>query len=110
MTERRKGKYIKDSVLVVFSIFIALYIAKSPAISDFIFHSDNFYILDSFVAGLFFTSIFTTAPAMVVLGAITGAHSVAVVALVGGLGAMIGDKIILNFLKKHVSSNISDIL
>ncbi|HVT74979.1 MAG TPA: hypothetical protein VHD69_00990 [Candidatus Paceibacterota bacterium] len=110
MREVRRRKLIKDAVVVALSIIVAVLIAKSPALGMILSAGSGFYILETFIAGLFFTSVFTTVPAMVVLGALTTAHSPYLIAVIGGLGAVAGDLVIFGFLKKHVSDDISDII
>ena len=110
MKEFRRHKLIYDAFIFCLSIIGAIIFARSGLLSNFILHTDGWFVLDVFIAGIFFTSIFTTAPAMVVLGSLATVHSPLVVALVGGLGAMTGDLLILKFLKKHVTDNISDII
>ena len=55
----------------------------------------------------FFVSVFTAAPATVALGEIAQSNSVVVVAILGGLGALIGDLVIFRFMKDKVSQDFS---
>jgi len=59
----------------------------------------------SFVAGMFFTSVFTTALATVVLGEIAQSGSIFWVALLGGLGALMGDLIIFLFIRNRLAED-----
>ncbi len=67
-------------------------------------------ILASFVAGIFFTSITTTAPAMAFLAELSLRGNPVVVALVGGMGAVVGDYIIFAFVRDRIGDDISYLL
>jgi membrane protein DedA with SNARE-associated domain len=60
----------------------------------------------SFVAGLFFTSIFTTAPAIVTLGQIAEANNIWATALFGAFGALIGDLLIFRFVRDELTDHL----
>ena len=64
----------------------------------------------SFVAGLFFTSVVTTAPAVIVLGELALEGNVFLVALFGAAGAVIGDYILFAFVRDRVSEDIAHIM
>lgn len=95
-----------DIVIVLITIVFAIYISEIGAVDYMLGFFGSHYILASFVAGIFFTSVFTTAPAIAFLAILGGAHDPITVALVGGLGALIGDLIIFKFFKKNVSADI----
>jgi len=98
---------IRDLVLVIFSVFIAIILAKTGVLQDLITSTQEVRFIGSFIAGIFFTSVFTTAPATVALGEIAQSNSVIVVAILGGLGALIGDLIIFRFVKDGLSEHFS---
>lgn len=64
----------------------------------------------SFFAGLFFTSVFTTAPAMVTLGQIAAANSLYATAFLGALGAATGDLIIFRFFRDRFGRHVMELL
>lgn len=66
--------------------------------------------LASFVAGLFFTSVVTTAPAIAVLGELSLEANLFVVAVFGGLGAVVGDYLIFAFVRDRVSEDIAHLM
>ena len=96
---------IRDLMLVIFSVFIAIILAKTGALQDLITSTQEVRFIGSFIAGIFFVSVFTVAPATVALGEIAQSNSVIVVAILGGLGALIGDLIIFRFVKDRVSEH-----
>src|SRR3990167_7848436 len=76
-----QNNLVRDLVLVVFSILIAIILAKTGALQDFITSTQEIRFIGSFIAGIFFTSVFTTAPAIVALGEIAHANSIISTAL-----------------------------
>ena len=98
---------VRDLVLIVFSVFIAVILARTGALKDLITSTQEVRFIGSFIAGIFFVSVFTAAPATVALGEIAQSNSVIAVAILGGLGALIGDLIIFRFVKDRVSEHFS---
>ena len=96
---------VRDLVLVILSIFVAIILAKTGALQDLITSTQEVRFIGSFIAGIFFVSVFTAAPATVALGEIAQSNSVITVAILGGLGALIGDLIIFRFVKDRVSDH-----
>ena len=97
----------RDLALVVFSILIAIIFAKTGALQDLITSTQEVRFIGSFIAGILFVSVFTAAPATVALVEIAQSNSVITVAILGGLGALIGDLIIFRFVKDRVSEHFS---
>ena len=98
---------VRDLVLVIFSVLVAIILAKTGALKDLITSTQEMRFIGSFIAGIFFVSVFTAAPATVALGEIAQSNSVIVVAILGGLGALIGDLIIFRFVEDRVSEHFS---
>lgn len=108
MQARQKRKFIYDFILVIFSIFIAVLIAATGILEAFIKLFSFSYLLTAFFAGIFFTSIFTTAigsAAFVVLG-IDG-YNPLIVGVVGGIGALVGDTLIFKFVRNDLRADLS---
>src|SRR3989338_294601 len=101
----QKNNLVRDLVFVIFSVFIAIILAKTGVFKDLITSTQEVRYIGSFIAGIFFVSVFTAAPATVALGEIAQSNSVMVVAILGGLGALIGDLIIFRFVKDRVSEH-----
>lgn len=98
---------LRDVAIVVLSVFIAIILAKTGALESLITSTQEMRFIGSFIAGIFFVSIFTAAPATVALGEIAQSNSVVTVAILGGLGALVGDLIIFRFVKDRVSQHFS---
>ena len=106
-------KHTKGTIFLHVGLFLA-----GLALAIALIHSDIFdylvssagviYAVPSFLAGIFFTSMITIAPATVVFYHIgqTGAPLL-VVAVIGGLGAMIGDMILFQFMKFSIVDDIT---
>lgn len=99
-----------DSLIIVVSVVLAFIISELDLIEKLLGVSEDIRIIGSFIAGLFFTSVFTTAPAIVVLGEISQIEPVFIVALIGAIGAVCGDMIIFHLFRSHVSNDLDAIL
>ncbi len=101
---------MQDVGIIVLSICIAIILIESNVLSEILDSTKDLVFVGSFIAGLFFTSIFTTAPAMVTLGEIAQGHSIILNAVIGALGAVLGDLIIFRFVKDRFSEHLTDLL
>ena len=97
----------RDLALVVLSVFIAIILAKTGALKDLIASTQEMRFIGSFMAGILFVSVFTVAPATVTLGEIAQSNSVIVVAIFGGLGALVGDFLIFRFARDRISQDFT---
>ena len=96
----------KNLAVFIVSVFLAVIIARSGFFERLIAASSEWGIIGSFVSGLFFTSLFTVAPATVALGELAQVYPLLVVSLVGGAGAVIGDFVLFKFLKSHLADDL----
>lgn len=103
---RLRPLLLQDTDIILLSVLIALILAKTGILIQVLTQTKGMEIVGSFVAGMFFTSILTTAPATVVLGEIAQSNSVLLVAIFGGLGALIGDFIIFRFVRDRFSEHL----
>jgi hypothetical protein len=108
---REKGTIIlKDVLIVAASIVFAIVIGKTGIIHSVVGAIDSSPVIAIFIAGIFFTSMFTIAPASVALAEIAQTTSVGTVIIWGALGAVIGDLIIFLFIRDGVASDIKTVL
>ncbi len=109
---KAKTKYllVTDIAIIIVSVFFALVLVKTEVVADILTTSKTLEALGSFISGIFFTSVFTVAPAAVTLGEIAQANSVWLVALFGALGALIGDLIIFRFVKDRLSKHLLELI
>ena len=108
--QKRKRQFLIDIFFVAASISFAVWFAESGLTHEVVGYFSIVPLLGVFVAGLFFTSVFTTAPAIVLLGDFAHSTPLGTLALVGGLGAMIGDFVIFKFVRGHISEDIDYLL
>ncbi len=104
--DNHKNNLIKDIGIVALSVLIAIILMKTGVLIDILASSKKLALFGSFIAGMFFTSVFTVAPATVVLAEIAQINSIFLTALFGGAGALIGDLIIFRFIKNRLFEDI----
>jgi len=104
------GSLFQDFCIIALSIFIALILTETTVLERILDSTRELGIVGSFIAGLFFTSVFTTAPAIVTLGKITLLQPILQTAFFGAVGAVVGDLIIFKFVKDHVSEHVMELV
>lgn len=97
---------LKDIFIVIVSILVGIFLVKSQFLAHLLTSTQEWEIIGSFIAGMFFTSIFTTAPAIVALGEIAQVTPLLLVTFFGAVGAVIGDLIIFQFVKDRLSEHL----
>lgn len=105
--ENKKNNLMRDLGIIVLSIIIAVILAKTGILKDLLTSTQEWEIFGSLLAGIFFVSVFTVAPAAVVLVEIAQSNSILLVAFWGGVGALIGDLLIFRFIKDNLTEDIS---
>lgn len=106
MTTRQRLLF--DLLVIVISIFISIALLKLGVVENVLALAHGHDLLEAFVAGVFFVSVFTAAPATIVLGALTrGAGPLWAVALLGAAGSLIGDYLIFRFYRNTVSTDVN---
>lgn len=101
---------MQDVAIVALSILLAIVLVRTGIITDLILGTEKLKIFGSFFAGMFFTSIFTTAPAIATLGSIAEHNSILLTALFGAAGAVIGDLIIFSFIKDRLTEHFYELV
>ena len=101
-----QNNIIRDLGIVILSILVAVILAKTGVLNEILTATQELKFLGSFLAGMFFVSIFTAAPAMVVLVGIIQSNSILEVAIFGGLGGLVGDLLIFRFVKDSIARDI----
>ncbi len=100
----------QDLWIIAFSILVAVLLVQTNIVGSVLTSTQGLKIAGSFVAGLFFTSVFTTAPAIVTLGEIARVNSIWEVALFGAIGAVVGDLVIFRFVKDWLSEHLVNVI
>lgn len=104
---KHPNNLIADAWIIVLSVIVALILAKTELLVGILTATQESRFIGSFIAGMFFVSIVTAAPATVVLGEIAQSNSALMVAVLGGLGALVGDFIIFRFVRDRISEDVS---
>jgi len=101
---------MRDIAVVLFSVIIAIILVKTGALLGLLQSIGGAGYLVSFLGGIFFVSVFTVAPALVVLVETAQTGSPLAVAFFGGLGALLGDLLIFRFVRDSLSRSLLDII
>lgn len=107
---RTNSFLLHDVLIITLSLGAAMVLAKSGLLMKILTSTEEWGFLGSFVAGLFFTSIFTTAPAIVTLGELARINSIVPMALFAALGAVVGDMIIFRFVRDKFAEHLLQLL
>lgn len=103
----RKRQAFLDLSFIIVTIIVAFMIVQTGTLGDFLKFFNSMAYLGVFVAGFFFTSAFTTAFAIVTLGAFAHEIPLILLALIGACGAVLGDYILFRFMKDRIADDIS---
>lgn len=103
--ENSRRELVKDILLVIGGGFVAYYLSETGAI-DSLVRLLGGNIVAIFVAGMFFTSVFTIAPASVALASMVTIEPLRVVAFWGALGALCGDLILFYFIRDKFTNDL----
>jgi len=100
--------FAHNALALLMSVFLAYLVFMSGILEYILTRTTEIELMGAFVAGFFFTSLISTAPAIVALGTIAGAghEPLWMVAMVGGFGSLLGDLILFVFLKNHVADEL----
>ncbi len=85
---------------------VAIFVAENDAINAFLHNLGSFGYVGALFGGLLFVSTFTTVTSIVVLGILSQDLNPIALALIGGVGAMLGDLIVFRFLKHNVDKEL----
>lgn len=103
--DNHKNNLMRDLGIIILSIVIAVILVKTGALKSLLTSTQELKHIGSFVAGIFFVSVFTAAPATVVFAEIAQSNSIFWVAFFGGIGALVGDLVIFRFIKDRLSAD-----
>lgn len=108
--KKTEKRLVRDLLFVGLSIIAAVIIGKLGVVNQFLTASEETSLFASFIAGIFFTSLFTIAPAGIVLATIAQTTPIYQVALFGAFGAMLGDFILFVFVRDVVAQDMMDLI
>lgn len=107
---RKKKQLMYDVFFLLVSIAFAVYISETGIAHKFILSLGGLKWLGIILAGMFFTSIFTTAPSIILLGQFAETTPLLLLAAFGGLGAVLGDYIIFRFVRDRMAEDLKYLL
>jgi hypothetical protein len=96
----------RDIFLIGLSIVGTIFIVKYGFLDFILSASQGWTILSSFIAGLFFTSVFTISPASIAIAHLAQSIDPVTLALWGALGSMLGDLVIFSFIRDVFAEDI----
>ncbi|MEO5627843.1 MAG: hypothetical protein ABIQ89_03055 [Candidatus Saccharimonadales bacterium] len=109
VTHWRRWRY-KNTTLLVLSLVVFFYLARTSAAHEAVNQLGGFGYIGAFITGIFFVSTFTVAPAALVLFNLAENLHPLEVALLAGLGAMLGDFLVLRLVQGSVFDELTPIL
>ncbi len=104
---RKREQFLQDIGLIIISLYFALYTVEAGLVHKIVDFFEGIPTIGILLSGAFFTSVFTTAPAIVLLGAFAKTESLWLVSLVGGVGAVLGDYLIFRLVKDRVAEDLA---
>jgi len=105
----KMGNLWRDLVIIALGILITLLLVQMGALGQILSATEEQSYIGSFIAGIFFTSIFTIAPASIALAVISHSTEAYLVAIWGGLGAMMGDLLLFLFIRDVFADDVEGI-
>lgn len=104
---RQRTRLYTDAAIITGSVLLAVLLVQTGVIHTLVHGVRDLAYVGSFVAGLFFTSLFTIAPSIATIGVLAQEQAPLSVAVFGGLGAMCGDLILYLFVRDRVSEDFA---
>ena len=95
----RANRFYRDLFFIGLSVIGTIFLVQLGALGEFLNTFQEKTFLGSFIAGFFFTSVFTIAPASVTLAELSQISTPLAVSLGGALGAMFGDLLLFLFVR-----------
>jgi len=93
----------RNFFLITVSFYVAFELYRTGIIEQWVVLASPHIIPGSFIAGALFTSLFTVAPASVVLAEIGHVSSPWLVATIGAAGAVVGDLFLFLFVRNAIA-------
>lgn len=104
---RRWHRYnYKQTTIAILIILVFAALLDTFIIQNLWSYIQGLGLIGVFIAGIMFVSFFTAAPSVVMLVAFAGIYNPIVVALVAGVGTIIGDWLILKILEDEISREL----
>ncbi|HBQ50873.1 TPA: hypothetical protein DD690_02730 [Candidatus Daviesbacteria bacterium] len=105
--DRKIKKLIFKTAIFIFSLSIAWYLIKSGLLHDLIITVLPLKFIAEFLAGMFYTSFLTSPISMAMIVVLAENNNPIILALLAGMGAVVGDLVIIKFFKEKLSKDVS---
>ncbi|MDP2861006.1 MAG: hypothetical protein Q8N98_04850 [bacterium] len=109
MDKFRRGWKYKNLTLVALGLIAAFYLSRIEIFHEFLIHLGGAGFIGAFIAGILFVSTFTVATGALILFTLAEYLHPPEIAIIAGLGAVVGDLIIFRLIKDNLVSEIEDI-
>lgn len=106
----RGNHLLADIGIIIVSVLVAVMLARTNVLTNILTSTMELELLGTFIAGMFFTSLFTTAPAIATLGEMALVQPVLLTAFLGALGSVLGDLLIFRFVRDRVAADILELI
>jgi len=100
----------EDLSFMVVGLFVAVLLWQNNTIDHLLVYFKDAQLLSAFIAGLCFTSGFTTLPAVAFMIKITQFAPPWMVAILGSMGAVVGDAILFYFFRERLTNDFFETL
>lgn len=97
---------IRDLFFIGLSLVGTIFLVRFGVLDSLLSFSQGTVIMSSLIAGLFWTSVFTIAPASIAIAHLSHSIDSVTLAAWGAFGAMLGDLVIFSFIKDIFSEDI----
>lgn len=104
------GRLEKDALIVIVSILAAVALSKSGFLADIFLVNAESELVGIFIAGLLFTSFFTTPVAIAMFIALAPAVNPLAMAGIGAFGAVLGDLTIFGLVRFAFRKDVEHVM
>lgn len=98
----------RRSILFILSIILSYILLATPYLREYVHSLGEFGYVGAFAVGALFTSFMTTLPATAALFVMGEGLNPFLIALIGAMGAVMGDYIIYRFVKDDFLEEVED--
>jgi hypothetical protein len=107
MTEM-KVRLARYKLLSIFlaSVLVAIFLGENDLFQNFLLNLGEWKYLGAFIAGIFFVSTLTVSTSIILAAFLAQEMNIFVLAIIGGIGAMVGDLLVYRFLKNNVDQEL----
>lgn len=103
-----KPHFGRDILIIAASISLAVFLAQEDVVSRLL--GSGFLPVEAFLAGIFFTSLLTLAPATVAFAEMARFAPLAEMAAWGAAGAVVGDLVLFLLVRDYLSEDLMHLL